>query len=90
MTNKPNGTLYIGVSSRLVQRVYEHKTEVYENSFSAKYSCKNLVYYEIFTDIRSAIKREKQLKKVSRKKKIALIETINPNWQDLYSKISRY
>src|SRR5215469_66369 len=73
----------IGVTSALVQRVYQHKTEAIKG-FSAKYGCKLLVYYEIFDRMEDAIAREKQLKAGSRAKKIALIEGYNPGWADLY------
>lgn len=86
MTNQKNGTLYIGVTSNLVQRVYQHKNHLVEG-FTKRYGLDNLVYYEQFADMRSAIEREKQLKAGSRKKKIQLIELINPEWNDLYESI---
>jgi len=81
--NKKNGTLYTGVTSDLLKRLYEHKNKTYDG-FTKKYNIDKLGYYEIFSDIELAIKREKQLKAGSRKKKIELIESINPNWNDLY------
>ena len=84
--NKRNGTLYTGVTSDLVKRVYEHKNKVYEG-FTSKYGVDKLGYYEVFNDIKDAIIREKQIKSGSRKKKIQLIESINPTWIDLYEKI---
>ena len=86
MTNKRNGTIYTGVTSDLIKRVYEHK---YANvaGFTQKHECKYLVYYELIEDMMSAIVREKQLKGGSRKKKLALIEKINPYWEDLYEKL---
>ncbi len=81
--NKKYGTLYVGVTSDLQKRIYEHKTKVVEG-FTKKYGVDKLGYYEIFDDITEAIKREKKLKKYYRKQKIALIEKMNPNWQDLY------
>ena len=84
--NKRNGTLYTGVTSNLVKRVYEHKNKVYEG-FTSKYGVDKLGYYEVFNDIKDAITREKQIKAGSRKKKIQLIESINPTWIDLYEKI---
>lgn len=84
MFNKRNGTLYTGVTSNLKQRVYEHKSKLHENSFTAKYSVDKLGYYEEFVLIKDAIEREKQLKAGSRAKKLQLIESINPNWDDLY------
>lgn len=83
MTNQYNGTLYTGVTSDLIQRVYQHK-HAKMPGFTAKYNCKRLVYYEQFQDIVSAITREKQIKAGSRKKKIILIESMNPHWKDLY------
>ena len=84
--NKRNGTLYTGVTSDLVKRVYEHKQKMVE-SFSSKYGTDKLGYYEVSESIASAIEREKQIKGGSRKKKTALIESINPEWIDLYETI---
>ncbi|MFH1552510.1 MAG: GIY-YIG nuclease family protein [Candidatus Omnitrophota bacterium] len=75
--------LYIGVTSDLVKRMYEHKNELIEG-FTKKYKTKNLVYYEITNDVESAITREKQLKRWRREKKLRLIATMNPRWEDLY------
>nr|WP_223144584.1 GIY-YIG nuclease family protein [Deferribacter autotrophicus] len=75
--------LYTCVTSNLLKRVYEHKHELVDG-FTKRYKIKKLVYYEVFDSIEEAIKREKQIKGGSRKKKIALIESINPNWSDLY------
>ena len=83
MTNKRNGTLYIGVTSHLIKRVYEHKCCDLPG-FTKKYGCKTLVYYELTEGMISAISREKQLKAGSRKRKLALIEKLNPLWVDLY------
>ena len=83
MTNHKNGTLYVGVTSNLIKRVYEHKSGASEG-FTKKYGLKCLVYYEICEEIAGAIAREKQLKAGSRKKKIALIESQNAQWVDLY------
>lgn len=84
--SKKNGTLYIGVTSNLVKRVYEHKNK-FVKGFTEKYNVDKLGYYEIFDDITSAIKREKQLKKYYRKQKLELIEIFNPEWNDLYYEI---
>jgi putative endonuclease len=84
--NKRNGTLYTGVTSNLIQRGYQHKTRVIKG-FSTKYNCTLLIYYEVFEDMASAITREKQIKAGSRKKKIELIEKMNPEWKDLYEEI---
>ena len=84
--NKRNGTLYVGVTSDLVKRVYEHKCKLVEG-FTKKYNVDKLGYYEVTDNILSAIEREKQLKSGSRQKKIDLIEKTNPEWKDLYSEI---
>ena len=86
MTNQRNGTLYTGVTSNLLKRVYEHKNTE-RDSFTKSYSCKLLVYYEQCSDMQSAIAREKQIKGGSRRKKLALIEKMNPQWHDLYETI---
>ncbi len=83
MANKRNGTLYTGVTSDLIKRIYQHKDEEMDG-FTKKYNCKLLVYYEQTEDMLSAIEREKQIKAGSRKKKLAMIESINPRWLDLY------
>jgi len=75
-------TLYTGVTDDLVQRVFEHKDKLIEG-FTKKYNVTNLVYYEVTDDIQAAIQREKQVKGWLRKKKIALIEAMNPEWKDL-------
>ena len=84
--NKRNGTLYTGVTSDLLKRIYEHKNKIFEG-FSSKYGVDKLGYYEEYNDIKQAIEREKQIKAGSRKKKIMLIEQINPNWDDLYNNL---
>ncbi|OJW53904.1 MAG: hypothetical protein BGO67_07500 [Alphaproteobacteria bacterium 41-28] len=86
MTNKPNGTLYIGVTSHLIQRVFQHKNGI-TPGFTDRYNCKKLVYYEFFDDMENAILREKKLKGGPRKQKVRLIESINPEWIDLYEPI---
>ena len=86
VTNKPNGTLYIGVTSDLIKRIYEHK-QGFVPCFTKKYSCKRLVYFEQADSMISAIEREKQLKNISRSKKINLIQSINPAWDDLFDSI---
>jgi putative endonuclease len=77
-----NGTLYVGVTSNLLKRIYEHKNNIYEG-FTSKYKIHNLVYFEITNDIKSAIEREKMIKGWTRKKKVALIESLNTDWKDL-------
>jgi putative endonuclease len=86
ITNKKEGTLYIGVTSNLVKRVYEHKQK-FIDGFSKKYNLTNLVYYEQFDSIENAIKREKQLKNWKREWKLNIINQFNPIWKDLYSSI---
>ena len=87
MANKPNGTIYVGVTSDLIKRAYLHRNSLLDG-FSKKYACKSLVFLEIHETMESAILREKQLKAGSRKKKIELIEVKNPSWTDLYPTIS--
>ena len=82
--NKRNGTLYIGVTSNLVKRVYEHKNKL-ADGFTKKYNIDKLAYYEVYDDIEEAIIREKKLKGASRKKKLELIEMNNPEWIDIYN-----
>ncbi len=86
MTNQRNGTLYTGVTSNLIQRVWQHREGLCEG-FSFKYKTNKLVYFEQCEDMISAIAREKQIKGGSRKKKIRLIESFNPEWHDLYPEI---
>ncbi len=81
MSNKSR-TLYTGVTNNLERRVYEHKQKIVP-SFTSKYNITNLVYFELTSDVYSAIDREKQIKGWLRRKKIALIELVNPQWQDL-------
>ncbi len=86
MASKRNGTLYIGVTNNLPQRVWEHKNDVHEG-FTKKYGVHRLVWFEVTSDVEEAILREKQLKKWRRQWKINLIEKENPNWNDLYEGI---
>ena len=81
LTNKSR-TFYVGVTNNLERRMSEHKQKLIDG-FTKKYNITLLVYYETFTDVREAIAREKQLKDWRREKKIALIESMNPTWQDL-------
>jgi putative endonuclease len=87
LANYNSRVLYVGVTSNLVRRVYEHKNHLEENSFTNKYDINKLVYYEFFEDITLAITREKQIKAGSRKKKLDLINSFNPEWKDLYSQL---
>lgn len=82
LTNKNNRVLYTGVTNNLTRRVHEHKEKLVDG-FTKKYNCSKLVYYEIFNNPVDAIKREKQIKAGSRKKKIDLINSFNPDWNDL-------
>ena len=86
LASKRNGTLYTGVTSNLVQRVWQHKNNVIEG-FTLKYNVKILVYYEAHENAENAISREKQIKKWRRNWKLRLIEESNPHWNDLYDNI---
>ncbi|MES2933932.1 MAG: GIY-YIG nuclease family protein [Pseudomonadota bacterium] len=81
------GTLYIGVTSNLAKRIWEHREELSEG-FTKKYDVKQLVWYEVHEDANAAITREKQLKKWNRAWKINLIQQENPTWRDLYNDIA--
>lgn len=84
LASRKNGTLYIGVTNNLTLRVKEHK-EGSIDGFTKRYNVHNLIYFEIYKDIRDAITREKRLKKWNRSWKIELIERTNPKWEDLYN-----
>ncbi|MFA5777355.1 MAG: GIY-YIG nuclease family protein [Parcubacteria group bacterium] len=86
LASKRNGTLYIGVTSNLPKRVWEHKNNLV-GGFTKKYNIHNLVYFEQTENVQSALLQEKQLKKWKRDWKIELIEKDNPEWKDLYEKI---
>ena len=86
LASKRNGTLYIGVTSDLVKRVWEHKNHMVKG-FTKRYGIQQLVWYELHENMASAIEREKRLKGWKRAWKLELIETVNPNWQDLYQYI---
>ena len=86
LASKYNGTLYIGTTSNIVRRVWEHKNKSV-SGFSKKYNINKLVYFEQCLDAKSAISREKQIKKWNRVWKIKLIEKDNPEWDDLYNTI---
>jgi putative endonuclease len=87
MLTNERQTLYIGITSDLIKRVYQHKTKEVKG-FTEKYNIDKLVYYEETSDVRSAIEREKKLKKWKREWKIKLIDEFNPAWEDLYKKIN--
>ena len=86
LANKTNGTLYVGVTSNLQQRIYQHKNNLVPG-FTSRYKIHKLVYFELHGDMTEAITREKQIKKWRRDWKIELIATKNPEWHDLYSGI---
>ncbi len=86
LASKPNGTLYIGVTNDLLQRTHQHR-QATQDGFTQKYSVYSLVYFGTFKSIRTAIEREKQLKKWNRAWKIRLIETSNPLWKDLSDEV---
>jgi putative endonuclease len=83
LASKRNGTLYIGVTSNLIKRIWEHKNDMVEG-FTKRYGVHQLVWYELHESIESAIEREKQMKEWKRKWKLKLIESVNQNWRDLY------
>jgi putative endonuclease len=83
MANKPSGVIYIGITGNIDERVREHKNKVYPKSFTARYNCENLVYFEEIENGETASIRETQLKKWKRAWKIKLIEEMNPSWSDL-------
>ncbi|MBY0377107.1 MAG: GIY-YIG nuclease family protein [Gammaproteobacteria bacterium] len=83
LTNKRNGTLYTGVTANLRFRVWQHKNNLFKG-FTQQYQVHKLVYFEVYEDMKSAISREKIIKKWERKWKLALIEQYNPEWKDLY------
>ena len=84
LTNNHNTVLYTGVTNDLRKRVYEHKNHLDIGSFTAQYNIEKLVYFEVSSDVKVAIEREKQIKGWNRKRKNKLIESKNPNWVDLY------
>ena len=86
VTNKPRGTLYIGMTDNPVRRGYEHRNGLIDG-FTKKYNLKKLVYFEVFNRVEDAILREKRLKKWNRQWKIDLIQKVNPEWIDLYEQL---
>jgi putative endonuclease len=87
MSNKRDGTLYIGVTSNLSRRVWQHREGLVEG-FTKRYGLKRLVYYESYDDIRNALQRERNLKHWPRAWKLALIQEMNPDWEDLYERLN--
>ena len=86
LASRKNGTLYVGVTSDLIKRIYEHKQNFIEG-FTNKYNVHTLVYYEVHNDIKKAIIREKQIKRWNRRWKLRLIEEMNSEWRDLYNEM---
>jgi putative endonuclease len=86
LASKRNGTLYIGVTSNLVKRIWEHRNNLVEG-FTERYGVHNLVWYELHESMESAIQREKRLKEWKRRWKMQMIEKVNPDWEDLYPRI---
>ena len=84
LTNKHNTTLYVGVTSQLHARIQQHRDKIFPKSFTTRYNLTKLVYFEEFNSIEHAIAREKQLKAGSRRAKLALISSTNPNYRDLF------
>jgi putative endonuclease len=87
MTNIHNTVLYCGATTNLYDRVLEHRYMMFQKSFTSRYNINNLVYFEAYTFARDAFQREKQMKAGSRKKKVDLIESVNPQWEDLFAKV---
>jgi putative endonuclease len=87
LTNQYHNVFYVGVTSDLLSRIWDHKNKTYPNSFTAKYNCNKLVFYEFYPRIEEAIGAEKALKGGSRKNKVNLINTMNPTWLDLYDRL---
>ncbi len=84
LSNKKKGVLYIGETKNLKKRIYQHKNKVHRNAFTARYNLDKLIYFEEWKTKEDAVLREKQMKKWNRDWKINLIESINPDWIDLY------
>ena len=87
MVNENNHVIYVGITNDLVRRVCEHKNHLDKGSFTDRYNVEKLVYFEITSDVNSAISREKQIKGWNRNRKNKLVEKINPNWDDIYDSI---
>lgn len=90
MTNDFNNVYYIGVTSDLRNRVWQHKNNIYQNSFTSKYKCYKLVYYLFFPNIEETIGEEKRIKGGNRQQKIELVEKLNPIWTDLFDTLDEY
>ena len=90
LTNKNNRVLYTGCTSNLYQRILQHKEKCFRNSFSSRYNCDKLVYYEAFHHIEEALARERQIKAGSSHKKLELINSLNPDWKDLFDEVKAW
>lgn len=90
ITNIHNQVLYTGVTSDLLNRIYRHREKFFQKSFTAKYDATKLVYYKLFSAIEEAIAEEKRIKGGCRKQKINLINSMNPEWNDLWEEISKW
>ena len=90
VTNKSHSVLYTGVTSDLRSRTEQHRIHYYKKSFSDRYNTEELVYYELFGSIEEAIAREKEIKKWRREKKEALINKMNPEWNDLWEQVKEW
>ena len=88
LASRRNGTLYVGLTTDLVKRIWEHKNNIFPG-FTTKYNVNQLVYYEMHQDIMEAARRERRLKNWCRKWKLNIIEQLNPSWRDLYDEICR-
>jgi putative endonuclease len=88
VTNRPNGTLYTGVTSNLARRIWEHRAGVIDDGFTKQYGLKRMVYAEPQADIRIAIQRERNMNHWPRRWKVRLILAANPNWDDLYDRLA--
>ena len=88
LASSSNVTIYTGVTNDLIRRIYEHKHSINPESFTSKYKVDKLVYFEETTDARAAIEREKQIKSWNRKRKNKLVDSVNPQWIDLYPSIT--
>ena len=88
LASKRNGTLYVGVTSHLMQRIYEHRNHLVDG-FTNKYGVTQLVYYELHETMEAAIHRKDRLKKYKRVQKLKLIESVNPDWNDLWEEITQ-
>ena len=87
LSNITGTTIYVGVTSNLLRRMYEHRNKLDHRSFTAKYDVHKLVYYEYTNDVHAALEREKQIKGWNRARKNRLVESMNPRWEDLYESI---